>query len=243
MMRARHAKVLFALVVLALGAACDALPGKPRPGDEPVASDRVTDFDALFASNCAACHGAAGKGAAACPLNDPIYLELVDDDTVRDIAANGVPGTPMPAFAREAGGSLTTEQIGVLVTGIRRWAGATRPAASASLLTDASVAGDPQRGAQTFVANCARCHGADGTGGPFAGSVLDRAYLGLTSDRGLRTTIAAGRPDLGMPNWRTYVAGREMTPGEIADVATWISTHRSGSQQSVAVQRDRRDDR
>ena len=35
-----------------------------------------------------------------------------------------------------------------------------------------------------------------------AGSIVDPAYLALVSDQALRTTVIAGRPDLGMPDWR-----------------------------------------
>jgi mono/diheme cytochrome c family protein len=224
-MSARRAIVLTACVTLSLSAACDSLPGKPQPGDEPIAADRVVDFDVLFAKNCAACHGTNGAGSAARPLNDPTYLAVVDDGVLRDAIARGVPGTPMPPFAVDAGGNLTAEQVNILATEIRRRWGGVLPA-STPLLAEASDAGDPRRGGEAFATNCARCHGADGTGGPNAGSVVDRAFLGLASDRGLRITITAGRPDLGMPDWRGYVPGRELTSGEVADIGAWLAAHR-----------------
>src|SRR5215471_12822237 len=102
---------------------CNSLPGRPGPGPEVARPDEVLDFDTLYRQNCSACHGAEGKGGATVSLADPVYRALVDDTTFRQVTANGVPGTPMPAFARSAGGTLTDRQIDVLVEESRaRWA-------------------------------------------------------------------------------------------------------------------------
>ena len=84
--------------------------------------DQVMDFNTLYARNCAGCHGPGGKGGAAIPLSDPVFLAIADDAAIRRTAANGVPGTPMPAFAQSAGGMLTDQQIDAIVGGIRSWA-------------------------------------------------------------------------------------------------------------------------
>ena len=47
---------------------------------------------------------------------------------------------------------------------------------------------------------------------------MDGTYLALVSDQGLRTTVIAGRPDLGAPDWRGNVRGKTMTSQEISDV-------------------------
>ncbi len=112
-------------------AGCYGSPG--RPGPEVVRPSQIMDRKLLFANNCAGCHGPEGKGGAAIALNDPVYLAIADDTTIRRVAANGVPGTPMPAFAKSAGGLLTDQQIDAIVSGIRSWAkpdalqGATSP--------------------------------------------------------------------------------------------------------------------
>ena len=51
---------------------------------------------------------------------------------------------------------------------------------------------------------------------------MDPSYLALVSDQGLRTTVIAGRPDLGMPDWRGYVAGQPLTPQQVSDVTAWL---------------------
>lgn len=48
-----------------------------------------------------------------------------------------------------------------------------------------------------FSANCAGCHGAEGTHGP-AMSLGDPLYLAIADDNTLRTTIAMGRPGTAM---------------------------------------------
>ena len=73
---------------------------------------------------------------------------------------------------------------------------------------------------------CAGCHGEDGRGGPKARSVVDPSYLALVSDQHLRTTVIAGRADLGMPDWRGYIAGRVLAPEDISDVVAWLASNR-----------------
>jgi cytochrome c oxidase cbb3-type subunit III len=231
-MRARRiAAALAVLSILVLAIGCQRMPGQPSPGDEPMPSEKVVDFDTLFAQNCAGCHGAGGQNGAAVALAEPLYLAAVDVETLRTIIATGIAGTSMPAFARRTGGALTDEQIGVLAEQMQgRWGnaaqfeGVTVPPLGSPAMPPMS--GDAGRGAAAYQTFCARCHGADGTGGPSGHSVVDPAYLKLTSDYGLRVAIVVGRPDLGMPDWRADVPGRAMTPQEIEDVVAWLASHR-----------------
>ena len=55
---------------------------------------------------------------------------------------------------------------------------------------------------------------------------MDPSYLALVSDQGLRTTVMAGRPDLGMPDWRGYVTGQPLSPQQISDVTAWLVAQR-----------------
>ena len=82
------------------------------------------------------------------------------------------------------------------------------------------------RGAQIYGTFCASCHGPEGKGGPKGSSIVDGSYLGLVSDQGLRTTVIAGRPDLGQPDWRGYVAGRSMSSQDVSDVVAWLASQR-----------------
>jgi cytochrome c oxidase cbb3-type subunit 3 len=224
---------IVALVLLAL-AGCDAMPGRPRQSDRPVLPSEVTAFTALYGQHCAGCHGADGRLGAARPLNDPLYLALVPQERLRQIIAQGVPGTAMPAFAASAGGALTEAQIEALSNDmLRRWGqpstvkGLALPPYDATEAAAEGVSrGDPERGRAVYAVACAGCHGADGRGGGQGGSVVDAAYLALVSDQALRTAVIAGRTDLGMPDWRGNVPGQPLTPQQIVDVVSWLASHR-----------------
>ena len=56
--------------------------------------------------------------------------------------------------------------------------------------------------------------------------LLTASFLALVSDQSLRTTVIAGRPDLGQPDWRNDVPGRVMTPQEVSDVVAWLVARR-----------------
>jgi mono/diheme cytochrome c family protein len=211
---------------LVLLAACGSAPGRPARGSESLAPDQVVEFSALYAANCAGCHGRQGHGGAAIGLADPVYLAIADDPSIRTATTAGVPGTAMPAFAQRAGGMLTDAQIDVITSGIRSWApagalpGATPPARVATSV------GDARRGQEAFGTYCASCHGAQGHGGPKGSAIANDSFLALVSDQGLRTVIIAGRPDLGAPDWRGYVPGHPMSEQEVTDVVAWLASQR-----------------
>ena len=192
-----------------------------------MAPNDVVEFDALYADNCAACHGPHGRGGAAIALANPVYLAIVDDGSMRASIAAGVRGTSMPAFAQRAGGMLTEKQVDAVVGGIRsRWS---RPATLAGANPPSYAAtsvGDVHRGEVAYQTFCQSCHGADGRGGPKGSAITNDSFLALTSDQGLRTTVIAGRPELGAPDWRAYVAGRPMSDQEVTDVVSWLISHR-----------------
>lgn len=209
---------------------CGPMPGKPTPADVDIAPDQVKNFASLYNENCAGCHGTDGKGNGALALANPVYLAIVSDEAIRHAAAMGVRNTLMPPFVQSAGGTLTDAQIDILTRGIRtNWAKADilngvhpPPYAAASV-------GDATRGAQVNATFCASCHGANGEGGSKGGAIVNASYLALVSNQGLRTTVIAGRPELGHPDWRNCVPGHPMTDQEITDVVAWIISHRSAT--------------
>ncbi len=208
---------------------CD-LPGRPQPGPEVPRPETITSFDTLYGENCAGCHGKNGDYGSATNLANPIYEALIDDASLRDVIANGEKGTLMPGFAIKSGGSLTDAQIDALVQGIRaRWKkenalnGATPPPYKAS------HTGDPSKGQAVYAMACARCHGEDAPHRGSAGSILDGSFLALINEQTVRTTIIAGRPDIGEPDWRNHIAGRPMTDDEITNVSAWLIAQRSAT--------------
>ena len=208
---------------------CRAAPGRPTLADLPLRPNDLTDFTTLYRENCAGCHGADGRFGAATDLNNPVYLGIIDDTSMRRAIALGVPGTSMPPFAESAGGDLTDHQVDLIVAGIRKnWAGAPDAAAGAPSYFS-SAAGNPENGAQVYASNCQSCHGADGKGGPNAGSVVDASYLALVSNQNLRTIVIAGRSDLGHPDWKHEASGLPLTAQQVSDVVAWLSSKRSAA--------------
>jgi mono/diheme cytochrome c family protein len=186
--------------------------------------DQITDFTALYGRNCAGCHGRDGRLGAARPLNDPVFLAVIGKDKLRDTIANGVPRTAMPAFAKNAGGGLTDQQITMLANQMNAQWSRPQEFVAVALPSYSADLGDPKAGDAVFQSNCASCHGEEGVGGTKAGSVTDVAFLALVSDQSLRTTVIAGRSDRGMPDWRTH--SKALTTQNISDVVAWLSMHR-----------------
>jgi cytochrome c oxidase cbb3-type subunit III len=226
-MKRRYA--LFALTLAALLAlpACSHMSGKPAPGPEVPRPDSILDPVVLYRENCAGCHGAEGKNGPAMSLSDPVYLAIVDDDTLRSTISKGRPGTAMSAFAQKEGGMLTDQQVNAIIRGIReRWSKPNALAGVAAPPYASKEPGNPQQGETAYTTFCASCHGTDSKGGPKAGSVTNGAYLSLISDQGLRTIVITGRPDFGAPDWRDNVPGRPMSDQQISDVVAWLAAQR-----------------
>jgi cytochrome c oxidase cbb3-type subunit III len=215
-----------AVLPLVLLSACGIPNGQPQKGSEVVAPNQVVDFGTLYAQNCAGCHGTEGRGGASIALANPVYLAIVDQNAVRNVVANGVRGTSMPAFAQSAGGLLTDEQINVITNGMfSRWGrkgilDGTNPPSYAAKTT-----GDAARGEIAFGTYCASCHGPEGHGSK-ASAISNDSFLALVSDQGLRTIVITGKPDLEAPDWRGNVPGKPMSDQEITDVIAWLASRR-----------------
>ena len=222
-----RALILGAVSVSALFCGCANAPWRTVAGEVPVVPSEISDFSTLYGQNCAGCHGAGGKGGAAIALNDPVYLAIADDATVRGVAANGIPGTSMPAFAKSAGGMLTDKQIEIIVSGIREhWAKPDILAGVNPPPYSSPEPGDASHGMLVYTQYCSACHGAGGRGGQKASSIVDGSFLALLNDQELRTIVIVGRPDLGAPDWRENVPGKPMSSQDVSDVVAWLASQR-----------------
>jgi len=230
----------------------DEFPGKPNPANRPLPQNEITDFATLFAQNCTGCHGADGELGPAPPLNDPLFLALIPDEALRAVIRDGRPGTPMPAFAAEQGGTLSTEQVKIIATGLKsRWPADKKEVSDPTIVADAPpylaataslqlTPGATEQAAALFERACAECHGPNGAGGETGyasgGAINDAAFLALISDQALRRIIITGRHDLGMPNYAA-TDGRPddfkpLTSEEIDELVALLAAWRRGDTET-----------
>ena len=223
------AQRMFAGIVglaIPLLAGCD-LPGRPQPGPEVARPETVKSFDILYQQNCAGCHGKNGDNGSATNLANPEYEALIDDASLRDVIANGEKGTLMPGFGLKAGGPLTDAQLDAIVQGMRsRWKKTDVLSGQNPPPYKAAHEGDASKGQAVYAEACARCHGTDVQHPGKAGNILDGSFLALINEQTVRTTIIAGRPDIGEPDWRNHIPGRPMTDDEITNVSAWLIAQR-----------------
>jgi cytochrome c oxidase cbb3-type subunit 3/ubiquinol-cytochrome c reductase cytochrome c subunit len=228
------------------GAGCGPAPGKPgaEPEKETIRPDQVSDFSTLYSQNCAACHGDHGRDGAAISLANPVYLAYAGRQNLQRVTTSGVAGTMMPGFGKSAGGMLTDRQIAIISQGmISAWGNPASFQGQALPVYASNTTPDIQRGQAAFGAYCASCHGADATeitakdhpGTQRLGSLVDPAYLSLISDQGLRSILVAGKPEQGMPDYRSH-QGHTLTDQEITDIVAWLTSHRIATPGQVYPQ-------
>jgi len=227
------------------------LSGKPDQADLPVSPEQIANFDQLYTTNCAGCHGATGKLGPAPPLNDPLFVAIIPEDELHRVIGDGRAGTLMPAFATVNGGSLTDKQVKLLAEGVKSHWKSEAPLDHSPPAY--AITNEPQtipaveehtRRLAIYQRACAGCHGPDGSGsqgnrsGP--GAINAPAFLALISNQALRRIIITGRPDLGMP---TYAEKRGRTAeyepistAEIDDLVALLAQWRSVGSTAVAEQ-------
>jgi len=188
--------------------------------------EQAANFRALYGANCSACHGEEGRGSVAVALASPVYLQISDNDVIRNVIANGGPSELSPAFSVPMGGLLSAQDIAVLVDGIRSWSESQALAGATAPRRSENVPGNVQRGAEVFRTFCSSCHGESGTGGKTPGSIVDPSLLALLTDQDLRTLVIVGLPQFGAPDWRNDLPGHPMTDQQISDVVAWLASQR-----------------
>ena len=225
----KRSQYLCASAVLSLLlSGCSSPHGQPQGDSEAIAPSQVSDFATLYSQNCAGCHGAQGRGGAAIALANPVYLDIVDEASMRKVIANGIHGTSMSAFAQSAGGMLTDKQINVITSAIfSRWGRKGILDGSNPPTYAAKTTGNAANGELVYDTYCASCHGPQGQGRPKGSAITNDSFLALVSDQELRTIVITGRPELGAPDWRGNVPGKPMTDQEIADVVAWLASRRA----------------
>ena len=94
----------------------------PRPAISPVpgVEGNPDQGVVLYNENCRVCHGKNGEGRIGATLAKP-WPSIRPDLAIRSTIANGVAGSPMPAWSQENGGPLNSEEIDHLTAFVISW--------------------------------------------------------------------------------------------------------------------------
>ena len=208
----------------ARGPAASAPPPAPTP---PPAANTQPGIDgkALYERYCDFCHGKEGQGYAAdeAPaLANDVFLSIATDAYIHDAILKGRPGTTMSAWGKQKGGPLDGKDADAIVSYVRAWQ-KQAPVA----LTPREPKGDAARGAKTYAAKCAGCHGAKGSGGKY-NALGNAELLASASDAFLAATIERGRPGTPMPAF-----GDKLSHADVDDVLALLRSWQKAPDPNV----------
>jgi cytochrome c oxidase cbb3-type subunit 3 len=183
----------------------------------PRLSETEAHGQLLYTRMCAVCHGRGGEGYSAdqAPaLRQPNFLASVSDTFLRNAISNGRPGTTMSAWSTTHSGPLSPADVEAVMAFIRTWEQKPR-----ALLDQRPLLGEPVRALKVYTAQCDKCHGVRGIGGPniHIGSpqLLTDATNGF-----LRYAIREGRSGTLMPAFGETL-GQAGIDDVIALVRSW----------------------
>jgi cytochrome c oxidase cbb3-type subunit 3/ubiquinol-cytochrome c reductase cytochrome c subunit len=117
----------------------------------------------------------------------------------------------MSAWSNGRGGPLGESDVRAIVAFMR-----SRQESAPVMLDEHTVAGDVGRGGEIFQRECARCHGAKGTGGPNVG-IGDAGLLATATNGFLRYAIVKGRTGTAMPSF-----AQALGTADVDDVLTLL---------------------
>jgi len=178
----------------------------------------------LYAQNCAACHGADGRGGVGVPLALASFLRSVDDAYLDTTIRLGRPGRVMPAFAQ-----LDGAERRAIIAHLRGWQAAGEPILE---IDNTPVQGDVTHGQRLFAQHCAACHGAQGEGGHGTGVTFSRprdmpiiapalndpGFLAAASDQMIKATLLHGREGTPMVSFLQ----QGLSERDIDDVVSYV---------------------
>jgi mono/diheme cytochrome c family protein len=211
----------------------------PKLDEDASAAEFKEEEKAIsLGQSCANCHGGDASGGLANPAyKDPVTGKTVaykapplnnvfqrwDEEVVRFTIERGRPGTPMPAWGVEYGGSMTEQMISDVIAWLKSLPTNQEPPPAISDGCQTPDEDDLVCGKEIFEARCAVCHGENGQGKESEGTdgtldfnnsgpdeVSDPWYQGLALWKGdvqhldesqHITTVRNGRRFAFMPAW------------------------------------------
>jgi ubiquinol-cytochrome c reductase cytochrome c subunit len=155
----RHPLSSIVLIMVGLfvsGGAYAALTSSATASDAPVSATQIADGKALFAANCASCHGLAGEGSKAGPSVIGVGALSVEFQ----VGSGRMPMSGSGPQAEKKPVQFTQPEIDAMAA----WVATLAPGPA---VPDAATltGGDASNGAELFRINCAMCHNVAGAGG------------------------------------------------------------------------------
>lgn len=166
---------------------------------------------AIFANNCATCHGSSAKGAIGYPnLTDKIWLWGGAPDQILETVLNGRQAA-MPAWQDALGGPQGVTEVAVYLQSLR------------GERVDAGLA---RAGELKYAGICVSCHGVDGKGNQALGApdLTDDYWLYGDSTAAIEQSIAKGRNGA-MPAHLPIIGE---TRARLVAAYVWSLTHKPG---------------
>jgi mono/diheme cytochrome c family protein/rhodanese-related sulfurtransferase len=186
----------------------------------PMSEKEAMAAAADYQNYCALCHGQDRQGYAnddAPSLRSESLFISGYPNHIMLTVSYGRRGTPMGAYAQEAGGPLDQRSLRRLVT----WLG-DQVDVEPDEQFPSVVEGDIALGEHVFAQECAVCHGDNG-GGEIAPAIGNPAMLSVTTDNFIRYAIENGRDGSDMPAF-----GEILEPEEINAVTAFLRSKAGG---------------
>lgn len=218
------------VVVISLAALTAAvlLAGGPLHAQE---GGDVENGAALYAVNCAVCHGTRGEGRVGATL-DKVFATIAPDEFLTEVIERGRAGTFMPAWSTAYGGPLIEAQVADIVAYIESWGTTVEPPEPAPPRPEVEIPpvpevdGDPNAGYTVFQTNCAACHGDQGQGR--IGATLNTAFAAIEPGAFVVETVRRGVEGSLMPPFALENGG-PLSDDDINNVAAYVlSIQRQG---------------
>lgn len=184
----------------------------------------------LYIENCAVCHGEEGEGRVGASLENFPGIDV--NAALRQVTAEGIPGSVMPAWSQAEGGPLTEAEIDDIVAYVSSSIAGAEPIAPVpeyvppDIEALPEVEGDPSRGAVVYEFNCVMCHGEAGTGR--FGSPLAKSWPGNQPEVFIQQVVRRGIAGSTMPAWSTENDG-PLTAEQIEDVTAYVLSLEPGA--------------